>query len=428
MTQINYLDLAKTGEPRVIAGLLNRSLEIQGIRTKATRRNNEVHLLLEGQNLLDQEEALVTFLLEALARLQVPATLVTIYAKAPDQGPVLWEKTLNYPGPPVPGIPAMPSNFIPAAPETAEPEMTSDDRFDDLTEAEAALDNLAEEEAAFGDLDDDFLDEEEDGFEPISSFDTTTQESSDLNLLSPLSPNDYLEPQAHNGNGTKRGLTWPDSNGSHGLGGGTTDSLESSQDPDMMGSGYGDTPQMPQEVDEEPGSGKSGLPMMVVTVMALVAMAFLGAAAYYRFFMLQQAQDAGVVVQQSEPPVADPGTDLGNPPPDSLPSIAPEATDTTPLTPPEPPVDTTSTITAVPSANPWRDAVNRAMAAAEAAQTAQTSDDWSAVATTWDEAIALLLSIPEADPNYARAQEKVVEYTRNLDYARANETRVLNGQ
>ena len=53
MTQTNFLELAKTGDPRVIAGLLNHSLQSQGITTKATRRSNELHLLLEGENIED---------------------------------------------------------------------------------------------------------------------------------------------------------------------------------------------------------------------------------------------------------------------------------------------------------------------------------------------------------------------------------------
>jgi hypothetical protein len=66
----------------------------------------------------------------------------------------------------------------------------------------------------------------------------------------------------------------------------------------------------------------------------------------------------------------------------------------------------------------WSNAVNAATAASEAAQTAQTHADWQNVADKWQEAITLMGSVPEADENYATAQQKATEYRPNLDYAR----------
>ncbi|MEM8640336.1 MAG: hypothetical protein AAGG51_16195 [Cyanobacteria bacterium P01_G01_bin.54] len=73
-----------------------------------------------------------------------------------------------------------------------------------------------------------------------------------------------------------------------------------------------------------------------------------------------------------------------------------------------------------PSQTPFRDAVNKAMSTAEAVQTAQSTAEWQAVVTGWQEAIALMQQVPEGDPNRAVAQEKVSEYTGYLEYAQTN--------
>jgi chemotaxis protein histidine kinase CheA len=68
----------------------------------------------------------------------------------------------------------------------------------------------------------------------------------------------------------------------------------------------------------------------------------------------------------------------------------------------------------------FADAVNQAMAAAEAAQTAKKSDDWKNVANFWTKAIELMEAVPETNQNYQIAQQKATEYQSNLAYARQN--------
>jgi hypothetical protein len=62
-------------------------------------------------------------------------------------------------------------------------------------------------------------------------------------------------------------------------------------------------------------------------------------------------------------------------------------------------------------------AVNKATSAAELTQTAKTKAQWNTVATNWQQAIALMKAIPKANPNHKVAQQKVVEYQKNLNYA-----------
>lgn len=66
----------------------------------------------------------------------------------------------------------------------------------------------------------------------------------------------------------------------------------------------------------------------------------------------------------------------------------------------------------------FRRAVNRAMSAAELTQTAETREEWQTVVQWWEEAIALMTVVSPSNANYALAQEKVDEYSRNLAYAR----------
>lgn len=66
------------------------------------------------------------------------------------------------------------------------------------------------------------------------------------------------------------------------------------------------------------------------------------------------------------------------------------------------------------------EAVNTAMAASEATQTAKTTDEWKAVAELWSKAIELMKAVPETSENYQTAQQKATEYQSNLEYAKSN--------
>lgn len=70
--------------------------------------------------------------------------------------------------------------------------------------------------------------------------------------------------------------------------------------------------------------------------------------------------------------------------------------------------------------NPFRDAVNKAIEAANLTQTAKTYDEWSTVSDAWQQAIGLMQSVPTSSPNYETAQAKVIGYQKNLEYARQN--------
>lgn len=415
MTQTNFLELAKTGDPRVISGLLNRSLQSQSITTKATRRSNELHLLLEGASLEGHEASIVEYLEEALARLQVPAMPIHIYARLPGQEAVLWRHDLAYGGPKVSGPPAMISNFTLPVPENAEPEMTPDQtllepqQFDDFEiqdspedSGDASFGNAA---ASFDHLD---VEETSDEVEPFAA----VEEAQDFDLSS---PGDGYEADGYqNGNGYEA------ENG-NGNGWMEADTEESAPSPEL---------EIPK-FEEEELPQKSGFPLLPLSLAAIVALLFAGAGAYYRFFLFDQTPEPLATISSEPLPVETPVAEIPPPVSSATPEVIPS---------PEPPTDTeilppvdvaptpepvASPEVVIESATPWRDAINAAMEAAQLAQTAQTAEEWGTVAETWDQSIQLLLLVPEGDPNYALAQDKVVEYTTNLDIARANELKAL---
>jgi hypothetical protein len=90
-----------------------------------------------------------------------------------------------------------------------------------------------------------------------------------------------------------------------------------------------------------------------------------------------------------------------------------------------PPV-TPTPITSAPPANSspqpdsFREAVNKATSAATITQSAKSKDDWNLVASQWQEAIALMKAVPSSHPYYTVAQQKSIDYQRNLDYAQTN--------
>ncbi|MEH1961782.1 MAG: hypothetical protein V7L05_18245 [Nostoc sp.] len=68
----------------------------------------------------------------------------------------------------------------------------------------------------------------------------------------------------------------------------------------------------------------------------------------------------------------------------------------------------------------FREAVNKAINAANLTQSAKSPDDWKTVVSQWEAAIVLMKTVPSSSPNYVVAQQKIKEYQRNLNYAEKN--------
>jgi|GEM_PF-767827 len=73
-----------------------------------------------------------------------------------------------------------------------------------------------------------------------------------------------------------------------------------------------------------------------------------------------------------------------------------------------------------PQQEPFQQAVNQATEAANLTQTAQTSEQWEAVASLWLKAIENMEAVPESSPKYQIAQQKAAQYREGLAYAQKN--------
>ncbi|NJO75521.1 MAG: hypothetical protein HC833_18190 [Leptolyngbyaceae cyanobacterium RM1_406_9] len=69
------------------------------------------------------------------------------------------------------------------------------------------------------------------------------------------------------------------------------------------------------------------------------------------------------------------------------------------------------------SENPLEDAASRAEQAETLAETARSADDWGLVVSQWEQAIALLQSVPADSPDYAAAQQRLTAYEQSLTAA-----------
>ncbi|WAL60548.1 retropepsin-like aspartic protease family protein [Thermocoleostomius sinensis] len=65
----------------------------------------------------------------------------------------------------------------------------------------------------------------------------------------------------------------------------------------------------------------------------------------------------------------------------------------------------------------YQRAIDRASRAFALSRSAQSQDDWRLVASRWQQAIDLMVSVPNSSPNHANAQRKILEYRQNATYA-----------
>ncbi len=89
-----------------------------------------------------------------------------------------------------------------------------------------------------------------------------------------------------------------------------------------------------------------------------------------------------------------------------------------------PPRDDIATKSKSPDSPPKNDnfelAVKKGKRAVKLTKTAQSHDQWKIVENKWKDAIELLETVPTSSPNYALAQQKIIQYQGHLDFARQN--------
>ncbi|NER78998.1 MAG: hypothetical protein F6K42_05345 [Leptolyngbya sp. SIO1D8] len=83
----------------------------------------------------------------------------------------------------------------------------------------------------------------------------------------------------------------------------------------------------------------------------------------------------------------------------------------------ETPPSETPEAASAPQKDFFREGVNRAQSAVAIGQSAQSTDDWTLAESRWKQAVLLMQQVPESDPNYTTAQQKVQEYQQNATQA-----------
>lgn len=81
---------------------------------------------------------------------------------------------------------------------------------------------------------------------------------------------------------------------------------------------------------------------------------------------------------------------------------------------------TAERLESLPPGDPFDGAMKLAADAEAQMQSAETKEDWREVANTWALSVTLLELVPDANPNYASAQTKIMIFNQNKAYADSN--------
>lgn len=73
-----------------------------------------------------------------------------------------------------------------------------------------------------------------------------------------------------------------------------------------------------------------------------------------------------------------------------------------------------------PEDDTFQQAINKAKRAARLTNSAQSQDEWKIVVSRWEEAIEIMETVPVSSPDYAIAQQKIIQYQTHRDFAKQN--------
>jgi uncharacterized RDD family membrane protein YckC len=92
MTQENILKLAKQGNPKALAVMLNQSLQPKGIAAQVSRKDDCLQILLESAQIPDQK-AMVSYIRNGLIKLEVESIkTVKVYGRPTGEESSVWNK------------------------------------------------------------------------------------------------------------------------------------------------------------------------------------------------------------------------------------------------------------------------------------------------------------------------------------------------
>ena len=74
----------------------------------------------------------------------------------------------------------------------------------------------------------------------------------------------------------------------------------------------------------------------------------------------------------------------------------------------------------------FEQALDKAYGAATITQSAQSTEDWRAIAIQWREAISLMKAVPASSPHKVIARKKIIQYQQSLKYAQQQAIRPIS--
>lgn len=98
------LSLAKQGDPRAIAALMNHSTKPQGITVQVARQGNCLHVLFESKGIPNQQDT-VALVRNSMRILKVePIQTINIYGRQTGETSVAWSQTISLQPSPEPAV------------------------------------------------------------------------------------------------------------------------------------------------------------------------------------------------------------------------------------------------------------------------------------------------------------------------------------
>jgi hypothetical protein len=385
--QPNLLELAKQGNPRAIAVLMNRPLQPRGITADVMVQGNLLEVTLEAEQTPNQN-ALAQFVHKGLSNLNI-TSINRVRLSGKRRGHVEADWTQEFELQALPDFLEAPTP-VPDSLNSVAPPLTplypAGTEVNETTQLQPELDVEGE---------------------PAS----TTLQYGTTELVE---PNTTVESEATE---LEAAIAAAEIEAAE------TETVE--------------TAESETEAEEESTSERASLSLSQ-KIVALVIAGLLGLGiAYYihnQFFASPQtASNPEAVPPPPTSPEASPTVA-----PETNPEASPEASPTvaeTPVSPASPtpeivpaPVESpASPVAASPSpevapnaivpGDPFRDAVNKATQASSLTQSAATPEQWQAIAKLWQDAATLMASVSPQNTNYQIAQERVPQYLSNRDYA-----------
>lgn len=366
MQSKNLLELAKEGDPKIIAQIINRSLGKKGIKVYVTRLNNSLEVTLESGQVANQKEVLVQFIRNGMEKLGVDSIhTVTVYGVPSGTKSPVWEEEI-----------------ILGNPEDAHPptgsamgQITEEDPLYATDEAETALE-VGEDYQT--DPPDDFSEDEEELFDEGDDGGSEADFDDDS------------------------GSDFDNDSGSE---------FDNDSQADFDNDSQADFDEGEYDDDDAATSppAKKKLPILAIILplilLPLLVLAILHFTGIFRLPFLggSEADTATPDAVESPEPSPSPGETA---PAQGSPSPSPE----------EQP----------PGAETLNNAFSTGYGAAVKAGTAQTRAEWNEVANEWQKAIDLMKEVPQDNPNYQKAQQRVLEYQNNLNAAKLRAARAPN--